>query len=210
MKALALLVCAVFLAAPALAQSPSHPSPEAASPAPSPAPSPYVGQEQRAVKALSADEVDGLLAGAGLGFAKAAELNHYPGPKHVLQLADELGLTDEQRAGVAASFARMQQHARDLGRRLVDAEAALDRAFAAGGLEADELHRHVAEIAALQGDLRSTHLVAHLEMRALLSDHQVMRYDALRGYGEGSGGHHGHGDQEGHSGHAGHAGHGGG
>jgi len=195
LKALACLCAAVLLAAPASAQEAAAES--------AAAPSPYAGQEQRAVKALSADEVEGLLAGAGLGYAKAAELNHYPGPKHVLDLADELGLTDEQRSGAEASFERMQQRARDLGRRIVDAETALDRAFAAGELDADELHRRVADLAALRGDLRSTHLVAHLEMRALLSDHQVMRYDALRGYGEGGGGHHGHAGHEGHTGHEG-------
>ena len=42
--------------------------------------SPYAGQESREIKSLSPAEVDGYLAGAGMGFAKAAELNGYPGP----------------------------------------------------------------------------------------------------------------------------------
>ena len=50
-------------------------------------PSPYAGQQARQVKALSKAEIEGLLAGRGLGYAKAAELNHYPGPRHVLDLA---------------------------------------------------------------------------------------------------------------------------
>ena len=41
---------------------------------------PYAGQQQRDLKALSADEVKQYLEGAGLGYAKPAELNHYPGP----------------------------------------------------------------------------------------------------------------------------------
>lgn len=47
---------------------------------------PYAGQETREIKALSPDEVAAHLEGRGMGFAKAAELNHYPGPKHVLDL----------------------------------------------------------------------------------------------------------------------------
>ena len=33
-----------------------------------------------------------------MGLAKAAELNHYPGPAHVLTLATELALTPDQKA----------------------------------------------------------------------------------------------------------------
>src|SRR5262249_55422706 len=59
--------------------------------------SPYAGQEQRAIKALSDEEIRDLLEARGMGLAKAAELNSYPGPLHVLQLANELGLSDAQR-----------------------------------------------------------------------------------------------------------------
>jgi hypothetical protein len=55
---------------------------------------PYAGQQTRAVKALSDDEIAALRKGEGMGMAKAAELNGYPGPAHVLQLAGPLGLTD--------------------------------------------------------------------------------------------------------------------
>src|SRR5262249_16169067 len=61
--------------------------------------SPYAGQEQRAIKALSDEEIRDLLEARGMGLAKAAELNSYPGPLHVLQLAAELGLSDAQRKG---------------------------------------------------------------------------------------------------------------
>ena len=43
----------------------------------------YAGQQSRAIKSLSEQDVDDLLAGRGAGFAKAAELNGYPGPAHV-------------------------------------------------------------------------------------------------------------------------------
>jgi hypothetical protein len=47
--------------------------------------SPYTGQEQRAIKALSDEEIRDLLEARGMGLAKAAELNSYPGPLHVLR-----------------------------------------------------------------------------------------------------------------------------
>ena len=54
--------------------------------------SPYSGQETRDIKALSDDERRRLLEGHGMGMALPAELNRYPGPKHVLELAGELDL----------------------------------------------------------------------------------------------------------------------
>ena len=55
--------------------------------------SPYAGQQMRTIKALSADDIAALRDGDGIGMAKAAELNGYPGPRHVLALARELQLT---------------------------------------------------------------------------------------------------------------------
>ena len=54
--------------------------------------SPYAGQVNAPIKALTAEEQAALLDGQGAGFAKAAELNGYPGPKHVLELSAQLGL----------------------------------------------------------------------------------------------------------------------
>src|SRR5690606_6995496 len=42
---------------------------------------------------LTAEEVTGLLEGQGMGMAWPAELHGYPGPLHVLELADALDLT---------------------------------------------------------------------------------------------------------------------
>jgi hypothetical protein len=60
-------------------------------------PSPYSGQQSRDIKALSDDEIRGLLNGQGMALAKAGELNHYPGPMHVLELAEQLKLSDAQK-----------------------------------------------------------------------------------------------------------------
>src|SRR5207244_4142384 len=50
--------------------------------------SPYAGQQRRSVKALSEQQLSDLQAGRGMGLALPAELNGYPGPSHVLELAD--------------------------------------------------------------------------------------------------------------------------
>jgi hypothetical protein len=121
---------------------------------------PYAGQQEREIKALSADEIKQYLAGAGMGYAKSAELNHYPGPGHALELA---------------------------GARLVESERALEQLFRSGQVDEAALARAVRAAAQLNGEYRLSHLETHRRTRALLTAEQVARYDALRGYGGGTG-----------------------
>ena len=166
----------------------------AAGPATSPAASPYAGQEARDIKSLSADEIGDLLAGKGMGLAKAAELNGYPGPAHVLELRTELGLTPEQQTRTEALFTSMEADAQALGRDLVERERALDHLFAMREVSPETLSDALTGIGALQARLRNVHLQAHLDQTRLLTPEQIARYNALRGYGNGSGGTHtGHG-----------------
>ena len=51
---------------------------------------PYAGQQTRTIKALLPADVTALLKGEGMGMAKAAELNGYPGPLQVLTLSRNL------------------------------------------------------------------------------------------------------------------------
>ncbi|HEY7609385.1 MAG TPA: hypothetical protein VIF14_09150 [Alphaproteobacteria bacterium] len=147
---------------------------------------PYAGQEQRQVKALSEAEIADFLAGRGMGFAKAAELNGYPGPAHLLENAAALKLSDAQRRGIEAIRARMAAAAAALGREIVAKERELDAAFAGGRIAEEVLAAKTGEIAALTGRLRAVHLAAHIESRPLLSPQQIAEYNKLRGYaGEG-------------------------
>jgi Spy/CpxP family protein refolding chaperone len=161
-----------------------------------PAPSPYAGEQRREIKALSGKDVQDLLAGRGMGLATAAELNRYPGPAHVLELADRLGLTAEQKARTKAVFDAMDARARALGKALVEREAELDRQFASREVTRATLESSLAEIARLQGELRGVHLEAHLAQTDILTREQVGAYVALRGYGgmdhSGNGGGHRH------------------
>lgn len=142
----------------------------------------YVGQETRDIKALPETEIADYLAGRGMGFAKAAELNHYPGPRHVLELTAELSLSAEQRKQVEDIHAIMQSQAIRIGERIVAKERELDQLFAAGKISQRSLSDTVTEIARLQGELRNVHLQAHLAVRPILTAHQIARYDSLRGY----------------------------
>jgi Spy/CpxP family protein refolding chaperone len=116
--------------------------------------------------------------------ALAAELNHYPGPRHALDLATALELSSEQVAELTRIRDGMQADARRLGEWIIGRERALDRAFAAGRIDEATLRARVEEIARLGGELRYVHLRAHIAVRRLLTAEQVKRYDAMRGYAE--------------------------
>lgn len=158
---------------------------------------PYAGWQARDIKALSPQQVDDLRAGRGMSLALAAELNGYPGPRHVLDLGEQLALTAAQREAFEALFREMQAEARRLGAAILEQEAALDRAFGSGRADDAGLRARLNRLGALQGELRYSHLRSHLTARALLTPAQVARYDALRGYGGATepseGGHGGHG-----------------
>jgi Spy/CpxP family protein refolding chaperone len=144
--------------------------------------SPYAGQQSRDIKALSEQEVRDLLAGAGMGLAKAAELNRHPGPMHALELADRLELSTAQRNDLEALMQRHKARARAIGEQVVALERALDALFAGGNATAAEVERMTAAIGAAQARLRAEHLNTHLETTALLTAPQVERYVKARGY----------------------------
>ncbi len=150
---------------------------------PAGAQSPYAGQDARQIKALSDQDVSDLRAGRGMGLAKAAELNGYPGPMHVIELAGALGLTDAQRANTEALFRKMQTQAVAAGERLIEEERALDALFAARAVTPAALQVAMDRVARAQGEVRRVHLEAHVEQVAVLTPSQVTKYLQLRGYG---------------------------
>jgi hypothetical protein len=155
-------------------------------------PSPYAGQEIRDIKALSPQEVQDYLAGKGMGLAKAAELNRYPGPAHVLELAAPLKLTPEQKTRTQELFNRMQEKAKGLGRLLVEEEQKLDKLFSRKAVTPTTLKNSLERLGKLQADLRFTHLEAHLAQAEILSAPQIDTYVTLRGYDSATGASHEH------------------
>lgn len=142
----------------------------------------YADQESSGIASLSRREMEDLESGAGMGLARAAELNRYPGPKHVLELASELDLTAEQVEKVESIRAAMLEQARSLGLEIIEKERHLNMRFVHGHIDDESLRAATAEIATLSGALRFAHLRAHLQTRAILSSDQVDAYDRLRGY----------------------------
>ena len=143
---------------------------------------PYAGQQDRSIKSLSQKDVEDLLAGQGMGLAKAAELNGYPGPAHVLEHAESLALSDAQRESTEALMSAHKARARALGAELVKSERDMDRGFAQGGIDRLVLAKLTSDIGKGQAELREEHLRTHLEQTALLTPAQVRKYAELRGY----------------------------
>src|SRR5689334_11481844 len=129
---------------------------------------PYGGMQTRIIKALSDEQIGDLKAGRGMGLALAAELNGFPGPIHVLELADKLGLTVEQRGAVDALYAAMKAAAVPIGERLIREEAELDRLFATRSVTPVSLAAATRAIGATQAELRNAHLAYHLSTVAIL------------------------------------------
>jgi hypothetical protein len=148
--------------------------------------SPYSGMQNRPIKALSEQQVADLKAGRGMGLALAAELNGYPGPVHVLELADKLALSAEQKSRVQQLFNSMKAEALPLGAQLLEQEAVLDQQFANRSVTPQSLKDATEKIGATQAELRNTHLKYHLQTLQILSPDQVRRYSMLRGYGSGT------------------------
>jgi Spy/CpxP family protein refolding chaperone len=142
----------------------------------------YAGFQNRTIKALSEQQIADIRAGRGMSLALPAELNGYPGPSHVLELAGPLGLTEPQRARTQALFEQMQREARAAGEELLAAEIALDNLFRNRQATPALLAQATARAAAAQGTLRETHLRFHLSMMEVLSPAQVATYNRLRGY----------------------------
>ena len=152
-------------------------------------PSPYTSLTGREIKALSEDDVRKLREGQGMGLALAAELNGYPGPKHVLELAGKLSLSDDQRTRVQAIYDTMHKSAVSLGAEIIDLERQLDKAFAQSEIDAKKLAELSIAIGEKQGPLRNAHLAAHIETKALMTRHQIHLYEQARGYGSGTAAH---------------------
>lgn len=143
---------------------------------------PYAGMQARDIKALSERQVADLRAGRGMSLALPAELNGYPGPAHVLELAEELGLSPAQREGTQALFEAMRREASTLGEELIAAERELDSLFRERRAGAESLASATSKAAAAQGRLREAHLRYHLAMVDLLTPEQIAEYNRLRGY----------------------------
>lgn len=178
MRSIQISVLFVFLAAGLPAAAQHHAGGHHGSPI-----SPYAGLEKRRIKALSPEQIADLQAGRGMGLSLPAELNRYPGPLHVLELAEALGLTVDQRSRTQALIDAMRAETIPIGLRVISEEAALDGLLADRSVTPATLTEATRRIATSQGELRASHLRYHLLMAETLRPDQITNYDRLRGYG---------------------------
>ncbi len=143
---------------------------------------PYADLDNRIVSSLSLEELDGLRAGQGLSLALPAELNGYPGPVHVLELAARLMLTPEQTGRTRELVAAMRAETIGLGHAVITAETRLDLSFRERRATADSIERETQAAGAARATLRAAHLRYHLVMAALLTEPQMALYRSARGY----------------------------
>ncbi len=122
--------------------------------------------------------------------ALPAELNGYPGPRHVLDLAAQLHLTEEQQAEIQALYDTMLLEAVDLGEQILQAEAELELTFRDNSMDEAFLEEQLTAIGALQAKLRFVHLRTHIATAAMLTPEQTEQYSVLRGYTPEGTGHH--------------------
>ena len=124
---------------------------------------------------------DSLLKGLGIGLAAIADVNNYPGPKHVINLKTELGLTRDQLKKTEALDKVVSSSAIAKGEEIVQAEEELYKLFEAGTVSEKALRSKLEQIGKLRSDLRFIHLQAHLRMKQILTPDQIKQYSEIRG-----------------------------
>jgi hypothetical protein len=134
-------------------------------------------------RSLAPEQIRGLQKGEEMGLARAAELNGYPDPVHVLEAArtGKIDLFADQREAIERVQAAAEAKAQALGSQILAQEASLEAGFRTGRVADAELAQRVQEIAGGLAELRLTHLRAHLLTAALLRPEQIEEYYQFRG-----------------------------
>ena len=131
---------------------------------------------------MTPEEVRQLRNGEGMGLALVAELNGYPGPKHAIELASELGLSPEQLARIESIQESMRSGAIEVGLELLATESELTTLFKSEEADPSRVAALTDRVGRITGKLRAIHLQAHLETRDQLTPQQVRLYNIHRGY----------------------------
>lgn len=156
--------------------------------------SPYAGQQKRDIKYLPSSDVEALREGKGGalgGLAKPAELNSYPGPRHVLDSSEELNLTKEQETKIQNLFDEMKTEVQPVGKDFLEVEKKIDNAYENGNMTEEKLEILLNRSGELYGNLRYVHLKYHFQTKDILTEHQVQKYNEVRGYSSKNQGDHG-------------------
>jgi len=197
-RPLAVPALLLVLAALAGCATPADPTPHKGAHAPAATPSatgdmsPYVPLVHSPIRGLTPEQIDAYATGKGASMALPAELNGYPGPAHVLELAEPLELTAQQREAMELLRDEMRASAVARGEELLALHKALDDGFRNGTLDEASLGRLLEDIARADARLRFVHLRTHFDAAELLTPHQRALYVEMRGYGRGDHASHSH------------------
>ncbi|MBI5472046.1 MAG: periplasmic heavy metal sensor [Ignavibacteriae bacterium] len=123
---------------------------------------------------------EALETGAGAGMAKYADMNGYPGPKHILDMRDTLKITSQQGEKIQALFDEMKKNAIAKGKQIIAQEERLDALFRGGSATTSQVNSLSREIGKLRGELRAVHLTAHIAAKKILTKEQTALYNSLR------------------------------
>ena len=144
--------------------------------------SPYAHTQSNEVSTLTPEEVRELRNGEGMGLARPAELNQFPGPKHLLELVSDLDLSQAQIDRIKAIRKKMKMRAIAKGEAILEMERHLANLFASGHPSVAEMDRVTGHLGMMRGQLQAIHLLAHIESARELTSEQIEGYDRLRGY----------------------------
>lgn len=133
----------------------------------------------RAQNTIPADR-EALLKGEVMDLAALADKNNLPGPKQVLALKAELGLTRDQAKKTEALEKVFGSSAVAKGEEIVLAEEELAQSFEAGTVTEKGLRAKLEQIGKLRAELRFIHLQAYLRMKQILTPDQVKLFTELR------------------------------
>lgn len=129
-----------------------------------------------AIRSLPGRDIVALAGGEGGGLAKIADLNGYPGPRHVLDMDAHLNLTTRQREQLRQVMSTMEADAKEVATRYLSALAQLEEDTRQGSLSGDQFLKRYRAVEALRTELGAVHLITHFKTKDLLTPAQVATY----------------------------------
>ena len=122
-----------------------------------------------------------LLNGLEGDYGKTAEINSYPSPKSLLELATTLNLSSIQKSRLSDIHNSTVARAKQLGKEIVQIENELNQAFQGRIINEKSCADDALQIGRLRGKLRGVILNSHIKAKAVLNDSQLSMYKKLHG-----------------------------
>jgi len=96
-------------------------------------------------------------------------------------MAEGLNLTDEQKAAFKQGMMELQKQMKPLRNELGEAEAHQKTLVTAEKLDFSAINKNIEKIGALKIEMAKIQTKNHLDMRALLTDEQKLKFDLFKG-----------------------------